>query len=503
METKIIRRQYAALVMLAILLSVSVVGAFGIMTIWRKTNKDVVTIMNVTTEARASELDLVLLKAEDVVDTVSSYVGARVASTNMAEAAEIRKAGLDEEINELFRSEVMHLEGAVGYYVLYSDAYRSLVNGFACRKDAGGSFSVVDSSEFEKLEKSFRSDWYKDVEEQREAVWIPIRECDYNSGYIFSYAVPIYFNDELVGAACVDVDFEVIAKPIRDISLYGNGYAYLTDDKGTVYYHPLIGYGVQLTEDDDDVPEVDNALGDTSNHGELIRYEYHGQKKVMSFRALINGMRLIITANEEDVEKETVSLINSIAVSAIVIMITFMIIALLFGQWTMHPVLDKMDSMAHIDGLTGAQNRTSFLEVMKELNSRIQEGNADFGLVMFDANELKSINDLYGHENGDIYLMSTFEMLRDCFPGFNIFRIGGDEFVVLAEGGKELKSAEADLELTYKWQEKRREEAREIWEKPSVAGAFAAYDPKEHSTAEEVLQAADKLMYLKKQGMKE
>lgn len=504
MRTKILRRNYAALVIFAIIFSVFVVGALGIFSIWGKTNKDVVTIMNLTTEARASELDLVLLRIEDVVDTVASYVGARVASTNMTKTEAIQEAGLDDEIQELFQSEVGHLDGAVGYYVVYSEKYDALVNGFAYRRDsddAGSPYAPMDLS-LSELEKDPENDWYRLAATKKKPIWIPIRECPYTDGYIFSYAVPVYFDAELVGVACVDVDFEVMAKPVRDISLFEHGYAYLTDDAGKVYYHPLIGYGVLLTEDDDDVPEVDNALGDTSNHGKLIVYEYQGQKKTMAFQALSNEMRLVITANQEDVERETMILIRNIVLSAVVIMIFFMLLALMLEKWTMHPVLDKMDSLAHLDGLTGIQNRTSFLEALADLNAKIRGGKAAFGFVMFDANNLKLINDRHGHKMGDIYLLNVVEMIRDCYPDYPLFRIGGDEFVVLAEGEEALKAAEDRLDLTYDWQAERGEEKREVWEKPSVAAAFAAYDPQAHKTAEEVLAMADEGMYQKKQQMK-
>ena len=504
MKKKVVRRQYTILIILAIVLSVVVIGTLGIFTIWDKTNRDVVTVMNLTTQAKASEMDMVLLKVRDVVDTVGAYVGARVASTNMDEVEEVEKAGLDEEIQELFQSSVEHLEGIVGYYVFYADPYDSQVNGFAYRKDpdGSGSYYALGNAELEDLKNDDDVDWFRLAKANGEPVWIPIRECSYLDGYIFSYAVPIYFNNNLVGVACVDVDFEELAKPVREIALFDNGYAYLTDDKGKVYYHPLIGYGVLLTEDDDDVPEVDSALGDTSNHGELISYKYQGQKKKMAFQALLNDMRLVITANEEDVERETISLIRNIILSAIGIMVLFMVLALILERWRMHPVLEKMDSQAHLDGLTGTQNRTSFLEIMTELNEKIRDKKAAFGFVMFDANDLKTINDQHGHRMGDIYLLSVVEMMQDCFPGYQIYRIGGDEFVVLVEGEDSMKSAADCLDLTYDWQEKRRKEKRDEWEKPSVDGADAAYDPQIHKSAEDVLTAADKMMYEKKQEMK-
>ena len=500
-----IRKWYTILVLLAILLSVVVIGALGIFTIWGKTNQDVVTIMNLTTESKAVGMDFTLLKIRDPVDTVAAYVGARVATSNNELDEAVIKGGLNEELQELFESSVENLDGVVGYYIRFAKPYDSMVKGFAFRKKQTGADFYPAGKSYNQSDLNHINgelDWYDLAEESKKPVWIPIRKCTYLSGYIFFYAVPIYFDNGLVGVACVDVDFDVLAKPVREVSLFGKGYAYLTDDRGKVYYHPLIGYGTLLTEDEEDVPEVDNALSDTSNHGELITYTYKGQKKKMAFKSLINDMRLVVTANEEDVLRETNALIRNIVLSAAVIMLIFMYLALMMEKRTMHPALDKMDSMAHLDGLTGVRNRTSFLETQAYLNQKIREGNAAFGLVMFDANNLKIINDRYGHKRGDSYLLSIVEMIQDCFPGCQVYRIGGDEFVVVLEGADSLRTAAKRLSYTYQWQEQRQKDKKEPWEIPSVAGAFVSFDPKQYHSCEDVLAVADALMYQKKQQMK-
>ena len=500
-----IRKWYTILVLLAILLSVVVIGALGIYTIWGKTNQDVVTIMNLTTESKAAAMDYTLLKIKDPVDTVAAYVGARVVTGDNELDEAVIKGKLKEEVQELFESSVESMEGVVGYYIRFAKPYDSMVKGFAFRKKQTGAVFYPAGKSYGQSDLNQTNgelDWYDLAKNNKKPVWIPIRKCTYLSGYIFSYAVPIYFNKELVGVACVDVDFDVLAKPVREVSLFGKGYAYLTDDRGTVYYHPLIGYGTLLTEDEEDVPEVDNALGDLSSHGELITYTYKGQKKKMAFKSLINDMRLVVTANEEDVLRETNALIRNIVLSAAGIMLLFMYLALMMEKRTMHPALDKMDSLAHLDGLTGVRNKTSFLETQAYLNQKIHEGNAVFGLVMFDANNLKMINDRYGHKRGDSYLLGVVEMIQDCFPGCQVYRIGGDEFVVVLEGTDSLLTAARRLLYTYTWQEQRKKDKKEPWEIPSVAGAYVGFDPKEHHSFEDVLAVADALMYQKKQQMK-
>lgn len=505
MKKKTIQKWYAVLVFFAVLLSVSVVGTIGIVTLWDKINRDVVTVMNLTTESKADEMDLILLKIRDAADTVGAYVGARVASSNQQIDSDAIARGLDVEIHELFQSTAETIEGAVGYCMRFEAPYDYLVRGFSFRKNVNtSSFSPVTdkSSVWVSCTDDSNAEWYELAKNAGSPVWIPIRENPYSDGYIFSYAVPVYFNDGLVGVACVDVDFEVLAKPVREVSIYENGYAYLTNDQGRVYYHPKIGYGVLLTEDEDDVPEVDAALADTSTHGKLISYEYQGQKKDMTFKSLINDMRLVVTANKSDVERESNILIRNIILSSVALLIIVVFIALLLERRMMHPVLDNMDDLAHLDGLTGLLNRTSFLELQSLLNRKIQEGTADFGFVMFDANNLKLINDRYGHKEGDIYLLSLVEMIQDVFPGYQSYRIGGDEFVTLIEGEASMKDVEQRMQNIHSWQENRNKEPREIWEKPSVASAFVRFDPQLHHSAEEVLAESDAKMYRNKQEMK-
>ena len=45
---------------------------------------------------------------------------------------------------------------------------------------------------------------------------------------------------------------------------------------------------------------------------------------------------------------------------------------------------------------------------------------------LFGENDLKLINDRYGHKRGDSYLLGVVEMIQDCFPGCQVYRIGGD-----------------------------------------------------------------------------
>ena len=61
-------------------------------------------------------------------------------------------------------------------------------------------------------------------------------------------------------------------------------------------------------------------------------------------------------------------------------------------------------------------------------------GNSTFGIVMADVNSLKAINDLYGHDKGDEFIKGACKIICDTYSHSSIYRIGGDEFVVLLQG---------------------------------------------------------------------
>ena len=81
--------------------------------------------------------------------------------------------------------------------------------------------------------------------------------------------------------------------------------------------------------------------------------------------------------------------------------------------------------MGYTDKLTGLLNRNRYIADLE--NPQV----GCVGVVYLDINGLKDINDLYGHEYGDSILVSCAKMIVSVFPDDQLYRIGGDEFVIL------------------------------------------------------------------------
>ena len=97
--------------------------------------------------------------------------------------------------------------------------------------------------------------------------------------------------------------------------------------------------------------------------------------------------------------------------------------------------LAQAQSQASIDALTGVRNKHAYLVAESVIDDRIAEKRqAPFAVVIFDVNDLKKINDTAGHQTGDRCIRDACEVICDVFKHSPVFRVGGDEFAVIARG---------------------------------------------------------------------
>jgi len=91
-------------------------------------------------------------------------------------------------------------------------------------------------------------------------------------------------------------------------------------------------------------------------------------------------------------------------------------------------------SLAYTDSLTGLKNRTSFDDMISDLNKTLKIKN-DVFIIVFDINNLKHVNDSLGHHEGDRLIYNASRLIKECFDKVGeIYRIGGDEFAVVITG---------------------------------------------------------------------
>ncbi len=164
---------------------------------------------------------------------------------------------------------------------------------------------------------------------------------------------------------------------------------------------------------------------------------------------------------------------------------------------------DIMSEMANRDALTGIRNKRGYETEIQRINKGIAMGNTKVGVVMVDMNDLKEVNDQYGHEKGDKVICSLCDMLCSVFKRSPVFRIGGDEFVVIVSNYDYI-NLESNVDKFKKSVEHNIKEIElEPWERASAAIGYAIFEEGKDIAIEDTLKRADEQMYACKQEMKE
>jgi diguanylate cyclase (GGDEF)-like protein len=162
---------------------------------------------------------------------------------------------------------------------------------------------------------------------------------------------------------------------------------------------------------------------------------------------------------------------------------------------------DAAITLSTIDPLTGLFNRTFFFAAVDREIARSARSNRGFCLLMMDLDELKTINDKYGHYFGDRVLRGVGEVVGSRVRRIDTAaRYGGDEFVVLLP--------ETDPTGAYVLAEKIRIGVNELDVsapgsdlQPSISVGVVSY-PDDGRTADELMISADQAMYASKRGGK-
>ena len=96
----------------------------------------------------------------------------------------------------------------------------------------------------------------------------------------------------------------------------------------------------------------------------------------------------------------------------------------------------KIYRMAYRDSLTGLANRVGFYEKLEKTVIEAEETGSPFTVMYLDADDFKGVNDYYGHDYGDEYLVKLAQHLsRVVGPEHCVARLGGDEFCMIVTGG--------------------------------------------------------------------
>jgi diguanylate cyclase (GGDEF)-like protein len=153
-------------------------------------------------------------------------------------------------------------------------------------------------------------------------------------------------------------------------------------------------------------------------------------------------------------------------------------------------------NMANTDSLTGVRNKHAYSGYETAVNQQIQAGELEkLAVVVGDINGLKYVNDTQGHAAGDQLIKDACALICEYFTHGAVFRVGGDEFVVLLQGKGYDTVHEVIGELNRKIEENIKKDAVVI----SIGYSLLNQGDQQ---LRDVFERADQMMYERKKELK-
>ena len=300
-------------------------------------------------------------------------------------------------------------------------------------------------------------------------------------GWIVTSGAPVYHNNELVGYAMVDVSMTAVraeqTNRIMRLFFYLLATIVILCAVGITVVHFVLNKPIKTlittvkTYDLSDPESTHNVFQQLKiNTRDELEDLAITMKKMEN--DIYNKINELIVMNKELVESQKVAA--------------------------------KMTELANKDALTGVRNKAAYDEMVKKINGDIALGGTPkFGIAMVDLNYLKMINDEFGHDNGDAALIKLCSLICTIFAHSPVFRIGGDEFVIILRHTDYNRVDKLITEFNDKIDGLNQDEFLTPAEKVSAAIGYAKFNPETDKCVDDVFKRADKAMYERKHFMKE
>lgn len=186
----------------------------------------------------------------------------------------------------------------------------------------------------------------------------------------------------------------------------------------------------------------------------------------------------------------------------IVIVIILIILCFIMFNKTINDIIEKL---IYTDKLTNLKNRLAYEKEIESINNQLKENNTkdpNIGILIYDLNDLKTVNDSLGHLAGDKYISDSALIINNCFAAYGkTYRIGGDEFVTILKNN----SSDKILQALTKFESEQEKYNLDNNSTPFVMSIAVGYDyflPGTDLNLTSVIKRADEKMYKVKKEKK-
>ena len=536
-----LRTRITLLTVCVTIIAVVIVTTLSVMFIIRSEQREGDQMLLLMAETGEKNLDYYFNSVEGAINKVADYATDDLGKIE-DDTDEALKAHED-RVREYFDEIAHKTNGVTTYYYRIDPQFTDKIKGFWYTMLDGNDFREHEPTDITQYDTNDTSQlvWFTVPKATGEPIWLPPYITDNLDVRVISYNIPVYQRGEFVGVVGIEIDYSTMAEEVSAIRLYDNGYAFITDSNGNLIYHPIIDVA---TLTDETMPGTPEGLNSDST---FVQYTYNGVNKEAVWLPLSNGMRLTVAVPIKELEGEWKRLIRQILIASLFVIIALGLVSMWVSAGITGP-LEKLTDAAekvdhgdydfeldytgndeigrltgtfkqlaghvkehitdlnrkvYVDALTSVRNKGAFSAYLEKLQDEMDdpEIKTEFGVCVFDCDDLKLVNDRYGHDKGDIYLKSASRLICRVFMHSPVFRIGGDEFSVILQN----EDYEHKDELMERFEKDRaviNATAENPWEQVNITMGHSVYEPDNDNAVIDTVRRADKDMYERKRAKK-
>ena len=508
-----------------IVIAMVVVTLFSVQFFRSNERKEARQLLLLLCETGERSLDYYFGSAQRTVEKVSAFV-----EQDLDGLDDARLQAHIERASRYFGEVIGRISGALTYYYRIDPALSDTVKGFWFTCLDGEDFvehEVTDITLYD-TEDTSKLVWFTVPKHTGQPIWLPPYVTDNLDVRVISYNIPIFFERRFVGVIGIEIDCLTMAEQVESIRLYKNGYAFLSDAEGQLFFHPRIDVTALTPETMPAVP--DGALSENT----FLRYTFEGVERQAVWLPLDNGMRLNVTVPISETDGNWGPLTQRIVIASVCALAVMALLAWLWAGRASKPFRELVDTAERVemgdydvkpeatgtdeadriagalrrlaerlgdpsrrqtvDDLTSVKNKTAFSAAVEVLQRRVEGGEGlTFGIAMFHCDDLKRINDQCGQDKGDMYLKNTCQLICDVFNHSPVYRTGGDEFAVILQND-DLNNRDALVTQLEAERQKRSAATQNPWQQVLFTMGLAVYDPQLDHAAVDAVHRAERLM---------
>lgn len=485
---KEIQNKIVLLVISSIVISALVIMITAFWGYNRLAEADTSQIMQLVCSEKRQAIDEKLMNIEQSVHTIYHYAVEQIEQTDNLWQDELLFRDHISKMRTLMEIMAKYTDGAMSVYYRLAPELLGPKQGVWLMKNEKSEFADYEMTDIAQYDKNDveHVGWYYQPIANKTETWIN-PYYNQNAGVeMISYVIPVFVGGKTIGVVGMDITTEILYENTKSVKVYNTGYAFLMDNEGTFVYHPEMKSSI-ISDTFDQAHDYLYRKSLLSAENQTVeKYQWKNEEKRLSTQSLKNGMLFSVCITEGEIMQTQNMMLTR---SAVVILL---IISLFIGITVM--LTKGIVKLVYTDTLTGAGNTTAYRECTDGLNKQIISGsNVKFAVAVIDINDLKKINDGYGHEYGDMLIQNASSVLKKVWDK-KVYRIGGDEFAVVMMNVDDAKVKQEVLRFEEELENlKKQNSAEEL--RLQMAIGTAVYNTETDGEYADVFRRADGAMY--------